>query len=296
MSDISFDLSGKIDQKTVEALAIMKRVALGLNIPFFLVGASARDFLLKHCYGIEPLRMTRDIDLGVHVDSWEHFNRLTQALIATGKVSSTKQPQRFQFDSILIDIIPFGPIADKDRRVSWPPEHQIFMSLVGFEEAYEHSITVRLSSAPELDVKLASLPGLALMKIISWREKYPERRRDAEDLFLIMSKYELAGGRERLYEEQQSLLKEEEFDTRRASIRLLGRDMAKISDSDTLRAVKAILDAETGEQSQYRLVSSIIASSSVSDEKFEDVLLDVETLKKGIAETPAGSSGVGGQQ
>jgi hypothetical protein len=33
MSDISFDLSGKIDQKTVEALAIVKRVALGLNIP-----------------------------------------------------------------------------------------------------------------------------------------------------------------------------------------------------------------------------------------------------------------------
>jgi len=34
MSDISFDLSGKIDQKTVEALAIMKRVALGLNISY----------------------------------------------------------------------------------------------------------------------------------------------------------------------------------------------------------------------------------------------------------------------
>jgi len=63
MSDISFDLSGKIDRKRVEALAIVKQVALGLNIPFFLVGASARDFLLKHCYGIEPRRMTMDIDL-----------------------------------------------------------------------------------------------------------------------------------------------------------------------------------------------------------------------------------------
>lgn len=33
-----------------------------------------RDFILKHCYGIESPRMTRDIDLGVEVASWEQSN------------------------------------------------------------------------------------------------------------------------------------------------------------------------------------------------------------------------------
>jgi predicted nucleotidyltransferase len=285
MSSILFNLSGKIDQHTVEALSIVKKVADSLNIPFFVVGASARDYILKHCYGIEPPRMTRDIDLGVEVASWEQFNQLKESLIATGKFSpDKKEPQRFLFDSVIVDIVPFGPIADKDKRISWPPEHEIFMSMLGFKEAYEYSITVRLSSDPELDIKLPTLPGLALMKVISWKEKYPERKRDAEDLLLIMQKYEYAGNFDRLYAEEQDLLQEEIFDTRLAGIRLLGRDMARIADPDTLRTVKTILDSETGERPRYRLVADMIRSSLMFDANFEHILLQVEKLRQGIVE------------
>jgi len=286
MSSILFNLSGKIDQHTVEALSIVKKVADSLNIPFFVVGASARDYILKHCYGIEPPRMTRDIDLGVEVASWEQFNQLKESLIATGKFSpDKKEPQRFLFDSVIVDIVPFGPIADKDKRISWPPEHEIFMSMLGFKEAYEYSITVRLSSDPELDIKLPTLPGLALMKVISWKEKYPERKRDAEDLLLIMQKYEYAGNFDRLYAEEQDLLQEEIFDTRLAGIRLLGRDMARIAATDTLRTVKTILDSETGERPRYRLVTDMIRSSLMFDANFEQVLLQVEKLRQGIVES-----------
>jgi predicted nucleotidyltransferase len=284
MSNISFDLSGKIDNQTVEALAMVKRIADSLSIPFFVVGASARDFILKYCYGIEPPRMTRDIDLGVEVASWEQFNQLKEALIATGKFSPTAEQQRLSFDSVLIDIVPFGAITDENRHISWPPEHEIFMSLVGFKEAYEYSITVRLSSDPELDIKLPTLPGLALMKIISWKEKYPERKKDAEDLLLIMQKYEEAGNFDRLYDKEQDLLQEEKFDARHAGIRLLGRDMAKIADPETLNIVRTILDSETGEQSQYRLVTDMIRGSLSFDRHFEEVLLQVEKLRKGIDE------------
>ncbi|HLA01033.1 MAG TPA: nucleotidyl transferase AbiEii/AbiGii toxin family protein [Thermodesulfovibrionales bacterium] len=285
MSSILFNLSGKIDQHTVEALSIVKKVADSMNIPFFVVGASARDYILKHCYGIEPPRMTRDIDLGVEVASWEQFNQLKESLIATGKFSpGKKEPQRFLFDSVIVDIVPFGPIADKDKRISWPPEHEIFMSMLGFKEAYEYSITVRLSSDPELDIKLPTLPGLALMKVISWKEKYPERKRDAEDLLLIMQKYEYAGNFDRLYAEEQDLLQEEIFDTRLAGIRLLGRDMARIADPDTLRTVKTILDSETGERPRYRLVADMIRSSLMFDANFEHILLQVEKLRQGIVE------------
>ena len=286
MSSILFDLSGKIDQHTVEALSIVKKVADSLNIPFFVVGASARDYILKHCYGIEPPRMTKDIDLGVEVAGWEQFNQLKESLIATGKFSpDEKEPQRFLCDSVIVDIVPFGPIADENKRISWPPEHEIFMSMLGFKEAYEYSITVRLSSDPELDIKLPTLPGLALMKIISWKEKYPERKRDAEDLLLIMQKYEDAGNFDRLYAEEQDLLQEENFDTRLAGIRLLGRDMARIADPDTLRTVKTILDSETGERPRYRLVADMIRSSLMFDANFEHILLQVEKLRQGIVES-----------
>jgi len=286
MSNILFNLSGKIDQQTVETLSIVKKVADSLSIPFFVVGASARDFILEHCYGIKPRRMTKDIDLGVEVADWEQFNQLKASLIATGKFSpDKKEPQRFLCDSVIVDIVPFGPIADENKRISWPPEHEIFMSMLGFREAYEYSITVRLSSDPELDIKLPTLPGLAIMKIISWKEKHPERKRDAEDLLLIMQKYEDAGNFDRLYEEEQNLLQEENFDTRLAGIRLLGRDMARIADPDTLRTVRTILDCETGEQLQYRLVTDMIRSSLMFDDNFEQVLLQVEKLRKGIVDT-----------
>jgi predicted nucleotidyltransferase len=160
--------------------------------------------------------MTTDIDLGVEVASWEQFNELRETLKATGKFTpDEKEAQRLQFDSVLIDIVPFGPIADENRRIAWPPEHEIFMSMVGFKEAYEYSIAVRLSMDPELDIKLPTLPGLALMKIISWREKYPGRKKDAEDL-LIMHKYEEAGNFDMLYDKEQDLFQEENFDARHA--------------------------------------------------------------------------------
>ncbi len=284
MNNILFDLSGKIDQQIVGALSIVKKVADSLSIRFFVVGASARDFILKHCYGIEPPRMTRDIDVGVEVASWEQFNQLTESLLSTGKFSSTTEQQRLKFDSVFIDIVPFGAITDENRRISWPPEHEIFMSMFGFKEAYEYSVTIRLSSAPELDIKLPTLPGLALMKIISWKEKYPERKKDAEDLLLIMQKYEGAGNFDRLYDKEQKLLQEEHFDTRHAGIRLLGRDMAKIADPDTLDTVRTILDGETGDQSQYRLVKDMIIGTLPFDAKFDEILFQVEKLRQGFAE------------
>jgi hypothetical protein len=71
MSSILFDLSGKIDQPTVNALSLLKRVADDLGIPFFVVGASARDILLKHCYGIDHPRSTRHCS-GLSVTVFDH--------------------------------------------------------------------------------------------------------------------------------------------------------------------------------------------------------------------------------
>jgi predicted nucleotidyltransferase len=284
MSNILFDLSGKIDQQTVAALSVVKKIADSLSIPFFVVGASARDIILKYCYGIETPRMTRDIDLGVEVADWEQFDQLRESLLSTSKFSSTQVRHRLRFDSVLIDIVPFGAITDEKRRISWLPEHEIFMNMAGLKEAYEYSVDVKLSSVPELDIKLPTLPGLALMKLISWKEGYPERQRDAEDLLLIMEKYEEAGNFDRLYEKEQSLLEEEHFDARHASIRLLGRDMAIMADPYTLDTVRAILSEETGQRSQYRLITDMIRGMLASDLKFDEILSQLEKLGQGLVE------------
>ncbi len=61
------------------------------------------------------------------------------------------------------------------------------MNVMGFREAYEAASLVRLAKSPLLDVRVPTVPGMALMKIISWRDKYPERSKDAEDLKEVLN-------------------------------------------------------------------------------------------------------------
>ncbi len=285
MSDISFNLSGKIDRRTVKALRAVKETADSLRIPFFIVGASARDFLLNHCYGIETTRMTRDVDLAVEAAGWDKFNEFQKALIATGRFTpDAREPQRLYFDAVPVDIVPFGPIEKGSHQIAWPPEHSVQMSLFGFKEAYRNSITVRISSRPALHIQLPTLPGLALMKIISWDEKYPTRGKDAADLLLIMQKYESAGNFDRLYEEEPTMLQEESFDTKHAGIRLLGRDMAQIAEPGTLKIIRAILDQEVRTDTPYRLATDMLQAGFAFERRFEEVLRQIEKLRQGLSE------------
>src|SRR5208337_684293 len=117
MNNISFDLSGKIEPGYLDVISHVKQVADALGIPFFLVGATARDFILDYCYGIKTTRMTRDIDLGVEIANWDQFEALSKALHGTKQFSVTREKQRFLFNSIPVDIVPFGPIADRNKKI-----------------------------------------------------------------------------------------------------------------------------------------------------------------------------------
>jgi len=284
MKNISFNISGKIDQDTIDVLRALKEAADSLNIAFFIVGATARDIILQHCYNVIPRRMSLDVDIGVKVADWDQFDKLFKTLLSFPDFTESREKQRIILKNRPIDIVPFGPIANKEKRVIWPPEHEIFMSVLGFEEAYEYSIVVRLDNDPVLDIHLPTLPGLVIMKLISWDEKYPERRKDAEDILFIMDNYERAGIRDRLYESEQPLLEDSEFDLKVAGIRLLGRDLAHIADQDTLKKVNEILDNETGEQDRYRLVEHMVRGSREYDDAFEEILNKIAKLQEGIVD------------
>jgi len=275
-----YDLSGKIESSLINALLEIKRIAEGLNLDFFVVGATARDIIMEHLYKVKAPRMTKDIDIAVCVANWGEYRALTDALLATHKFFKGAQKQRYEFDGTFIDVIPFGDISGRDNRISWPPEHEIIMSTVGFVDIYKNSITFRLNSEPLLDIKLPTIAGLAIMKLLAWNETYPERQKDAEDLLFIMRKYQFADIEERLYGRESSLLKEEEFDNERAGIRLLGRDMAKISNAETAKAVMEILVLETKIDGGYRLVSQMVRDIDSGDA----IISILEKLKQGFGE------------
>ncbi|BDT56994.1 hypothetical protein MasN3_04880 [Massilia varians] len=60
--------------------AVMKQLA----IPYFVIGASARDILVEHVHGLDTARATRDIDFAVAISSWDDYERLKIKLSSTG--------------------------------------------------------------------------------------------------------------------------------------------------------------------------------------------------------------------
>ena len=212
MTTISHNLTGKIDERTVALLSEIDTIARDLKLPFFIVGATARDILLQHAHDINPTRATLDVDIGVFVSDWEQFLALKEAFKHTGKFSSTKQAQRLIYDDELpLDIVPFGGVADEDGLISWPPEHDMEMSIAGFQESYQHAIFVRVSAEPDLVVKVVSLAGLAILKLVSWDDSIERRGKDAGDLFIIIKNYIAADNLDRFFEEAD-ILKEEASD------------------------------------------------------------------------------------
>lgn len=279
MSNISLDISGKIDKPYIRALQAISNVASTLNIPFFIIGAAARDFLLEHCYGIKAPRMTLDLDLAIKVETWDKYDELINGLIVAKGFTKLPQKQRLQFETIQIDIIPFGQKDTKDFQIKWPPEYEVIMNMLGFEEVYQSSINLRLSRDPILDVRSPTLAGLSILKLLSWEEKYPERKKDAEDLRFIMDKYERAGNRNRLFDNELELLKSEDYDLEWASIKLLGKDMVSICDQQTLYSVKRILLEETEDASgKYKLVRDMMRDI----EDFDNALKRMLKLKEGF--------------
>lgn len=179
------DISGKIDPFIMAIYEQIARVAKAQGVEFFIVGATARDLVLHHGYGIEVRRATRDIDLAVQVSNWDEFQNLKDSLIATGEFADTKMTQRLQYrESIPVDIVPFGAITEADGSINWPPNFATRMSILGFAEAYEDALPVRLNNGPEIEVYVASPTSLAALKLIAWKERAPgNTKRNRPDIY-----------------------------------------------------------------------------------------------------------------
>lgn len=167
MSKNLLNISGKIREPFFSIYALISDIAEQNNLPFFIIGATARDIIFEQAFGIKAPRATKDIDLAVQVASWQDFEQLKSQLIATGQLESDKMVQRLRYHGkIPVDIVPFGDI-ESNGNIIWPPEYSIKMSVTGFKEAYDNTQVVRLRENPALDVHVVTPIGLIVLKIIA---------------------------------------------------------------------------------------------------------------------------------
>jgi predicted nucleotidyltransferase len=271
-------ITDKLETEIIIILEKLFNTAHELNIDFFVVGAIGRDIIFTHCYGIQTGRATNDIDLGVNLESWDHYYAFTKKLCSDTKFVPAEVVHRFEYNEYPVDIIPFGKISDRTKKILWPPDQTREMNLLGFEEAFSDSIIVRLREDPVLDIPIVSPLGFALLKFFYWADRNDEIK-DAHDLLLVISNYADLGNEERIYEVDE-ILNQEDFDYQMAGAMLLGYDIASIATEQTLNRVIEILDNETGKSTHYKLIENMLILDS--DNKFDFNLKLLQSLKSGI--------------
>ena len=286
MTQQLLNISKKINSYILEVLEAISNIAVSLEISFFVCGALARDIILYNVFEVEIKRATEDVDFGVMAESWDEFQQLTKKMNQSKHFRKDKDPQRFYYkDDFPIDIVPFGKISKPNNIISWPDCEGVVMNTLGFEEAYGDSVSILLRKAPELKLKIASLRGLAAIKLISWKDRYPERSKDAKDFEYIALNYIDAGNLERVYSGKDSDISEiEDADYELMSARLMGRDVAEILNFEAKDYILKILEAETGEQKSYKFIEDMRQGNYIHRNDFDMRLKLLESFKQGFIE------------
>ena len=237
-----------VDALTVEVANEIEKVSKALGLELLLVGAQAKVILLENIHGLNPGRATGDIDFAFAVESWDQYNQIKQSLVATGKFRELpNEQQRLLYKSSLIghefivDIIPFGGVQDAENIIAWPPEMDVVMSVSGYKEALESALVVELNA--DLNIKVVSLAGLAILKIFAWSERgTATRNKDALDLMTLLDANYEAGNKDRVYEMLPlNVIDSVEYNPEKMGACLLGYDVAAIADVNTIKAIMALL-------------------------------------------------------
>ncbi|HSU69643.1 MAG TPA: nucleotidyl transferase AbiEii/AbiGii toxin family protein, partial [Tepidisphaeraceae bacterium] len=235
---------------------------------YFVAGATARDLILVNIHGLRPGRATRDIDFGIAVENWDRFALLKERLVATGVFTSDGRAlQRLTYSdrtagfSMPVDLIPFRGVTTGGGTIEWPPRRDIVMNVAGFEEALASSVPIQIED--DLVVRVASIPGLTLLKLVAWSDRRRETDKDAADIYRLLTAYPDAGNTDRLYNEEMDLLEAVEFDMQLAGAELLGRDVGHLCAPATITLIRSVLESE---QTFEHLVRGMVRTSTVAED------------------------------
>ncbi|WP_233859490.1 nucleotidyl transferase AbiEii/AbiGii toxin family protein [Paraburkholderia sp. HD33-4] len=230
----------------VALLAAVKTTCQRLGTQFVLAGATARDIQFLHLHGVKAPTATRDVDVAVCAVSWEFHERLIDELLSTGQFTrNPKAQQQLIFwreageYGVPLDLVPFGPIEAPPGAIAWPPDGDIVMNVLGFEEAAETAQQVNIGEG--LVVPVVTIPAFMLLKIMAWQDRRNEKNTDASDLLFVLRQFFFAGNEARVYEEAMDLLEACDFKVEIAAAGLLGRDAWNIAHPQTREAVGRIL-------------------------------------------------------
>lgn len=282
MTNISLDLSNKIPKQTVEILQKVTSVTEELNIPIFLIGATARDLVLEYGYNLPKSKKTHDIDFGIAVSDWQEYEKLKLELVKTSNFTLDLEAEHRLIENssqTKIDFVPFGEIEFPPGQITFPNKSGIEMNMTGFTEVFNSTLKVQLSE--NLIMKIASPVGLALLKLFSWNDRFENK--DASDFWLIVKNYlNIADNEERIYGKHANWLEDADYDFEVAGAKLLGIDIAEISLKETKMQVLSFFE---NQRELEKFAFEIMRVEGKIEDNFDRKMLILKAVEEGLKET-----------
>jgi len=205
------------------------------DVRWIVVGAVARDLQLHFKHGVRIARATEDVDFAVGVEDWTHFQDFRKALLSSGNLRSVGDDKHiFRFrDGTRVDVIPFGGVENSSAIVEWPPDGNPQMNVLGFS-ALSATAEEFLLPADE-PILVPTIPMILLLKFLAWQDRGRLRPGvDAADIFLMLSRYADLDNADALYDRNDDLLDDPNFDYENAGAVIAGRDLRQeLADGST---------------------------------------------------------------
>lgn len=262
----------------LEIIASVQILARQLGYSSLLIGASARDMLMNHVFGIESRRATHDVDFAIALADWDSFHLLRNALLNTGDFASPESMAHLLYyrpsehgKAFPLDLIPFGGVEQEAHQIAWPPDMSVIMNVTGYAEALASALEVDVGNG--LIVSVVSIPALAVLKLLAWNDRGLQDNKDAQDLYFLLKHYHEAGNHDRLYGDAYTLLENREFDLVAAGAALLGYDASVIL---TENSQEYLLTALADPSKRDRLVVHMARSAGARAQTAAILLNDFE--------------------
>ena len=160
----------------------------GSDITFFVIGATARDIIME-LHDEQSGRLTYDLDIAITINDWSQWDAVEAGIVRLANFKKDKtQQQRFIYkDKFSLDIVPFGEIMKESNKIFWPPDESFAMSVLGFDAVNETSLKIKVDE--EIEIKVASLCGIFILKIFAWKDRHYKNNKDADDIGFILANY-----------------------------------------------------------------------------------------------------------
>ena len=179
-------------------------------------------------------RTTNDIDFAIGIEIEEFPGKLEAASDWANDPDGHEHCKLFE-GSLLADFLPVGPDAASKTQITWP-DSGYSMTVIGFDLAFEYQSLASIGDG--VQVAVADLAVVIILKMIAFLDRPPQRLRDVQDILAVLQWHERGAG-DRLFEEHVIKL---DLPADEAAAFLVGSDVAEVADGRCTPKIREFMD------------------------------------------------------